>query len=85
MTQIYYIQHRGYCGNCLSWWRPNGQGYTLDLNQAWKVTPEEAKRICQSRPHEDIMWPAEMIDDVAARHVNSESLSLEMRRRAAGT
>lgn len=82
--ELYYIQNVGHCGNCLRWWNPDGKGYTLDLNKAWKVSREMAEQICRSRPNEDIPWPVHLIDDFAARHLNAESLPLEMRRKAAG-
>lgn len=72
--ELYYIQNKGSCGNCLRWWRVDGHGYTLDLNDAWRVTADKAKQICRSRPAEDIAHLASAIDAVAARHVNSEAL-----------
>lgn len=77
MSDLYYIQNTGFCGNCLKWWRENGHGYTLDLNDAWKVTKAEADRICKSRPKEDIPHLASKIDAIAARHVNIEALRKE--------
>ena len=41
---------RGYCGDCLLWWRVEGKGYTCDLDYAWKVTEEKAAAICRDRP-----------------------------------
>lgn len=79
---LYYIQNTGFRGNCLGWWKPEGHGYTLDLNKAWKVPFEKAKSICRSRPEEDIMWAAETIDSVAARHVNIETLRASLERAA---
>lgn len=72
--RMYYIQNIGFSGNCLKWWRPDGCGYTLDLNQAWKVPGDKAKEICRTRPKEDIARDAEQIDAIAARHVNAEAL-----------
>lgn len=40
---MYYIQYKGYCGNCLIWWKVDGKGYTSDLNKAWLLTEEEIK------------------------------------------
>jgi hypothetical protein len=71
---LYYIQNRGYCGNCLRWWTDGGHGYTSNLDEAWKVSKERAEEICRSRPDEDIPWPAEKVDAVAVRHVDSERL-----------
>jgi hypothetical protein len=76
----YYIQHRGFCGDCLLWWRIGRCGYTVDLNQALKVTEEEAANICRSRPNEDFMRLASMVDGASQRHVNSESLPEQWKR-----
>lgn len=74
MNELYYIQNTGFCGNCLKWWRVDGHGYTMDLDDAWKVNKEKADEICRSRPKEDIPWPVSVIDSVAQRHVNVERL-----------
>lgn len=73
-NELYYIQNTGYCGNCLKWWRVDGKGYTLNLKEAWKVTKAEAKKICKSRPKEDIMWSASLIEKAASLHVDCETL-----------
>ncbi len=73
--ELYYIQNKGYCGNCLIWWREGGHGYTCNLNEAWKLPKEEAERICKDRPAEDIPWPAGLIDGAADRHVTQGGLS----------
>jgi hypothetical protein len=70
---LFYIQNRGFCGNCLSWWRPDGNGYTCDLRDAWKVPYEEAKRICRMRQGMDVMWPASVVESHVVYHV-TESL-----------
>ena len=51
---LYYIQNRGFSGNCLFW---------------WKVTAEQAKRICRDRPEEDIPRLVEEMDQIAQLHV----------------
>ena len=66
---LYYIQNRGFSGNCLFWWKPDGHGYTADLKKAWKVTAEQAKRICRDRPEEDIPRLVEEMDQIAQLHV----------------
>lgn len=77
MSDLFYIQNKGFCGNCLRWWKTEGQGYTLDLDSAWKVTKAEAESICRSRPKEDIAWPVATIDAIAHRHVNAEKMRVE--------
>ena len=66
---LYYIQHKGYCGNCLFWWKPDGSGYTCNLDEAWKVTLEKAKEICRDRPSYDKHRAVTMVDAWAVRHV----------------
>lgn len=74
MEKLYYIQNTGYCGNFLKFWRPDGHGYTLDLNEAWLVSEEKAKAICRSRPTEDIPIPRELAEAASQRAVNVEIL-----------
>ena len=78
-TPLFYIQNKGFCGDCLKWWKPNGHGYTLDLDRAWQVDQEKAANICRNRPKQDIAWPCKLIDEIAARHVNSETLNAKLR------
>lgn len=82
--QLYYIQHVGYVGDSLLWWREHGHGYTSTLDEAWKVPKDKAKSICKDRPKQDIMWSVAEIDALAVRHVNSEHLRGDQRRKAAG-
>jgi len=36
--ELYYIQDtRTYTGNSVMWWRENGDGYTSNVDEAWKV------------------------------------------------
>lgn len=72
MSRLYYIQSRGYSGDCLLWWRENRCGYTMNLDEALKLPEQEARTLCAGRPDEDFAWPVEEIDQVAERHVNSE-------------
>jgi hypothetical protein len=78
--QLYYIQNRGYCGNCMSFWRMYGKGYTCDLDDAWKVPKEKAEEIVRSRPTVDTAWPVEQIDAAAQRHVSIEVLREQSRK-----
>jgi hypothetical protein len=68
MAGLYYIQSTGFVGDSLLWWRPDGKGYTTNLDQAWKVTREKAEEICKTRPEEDFMWPSDVVDSLASRH-----------------
>jgi hypothetical protein len=69
---LFYIQNKGFCGDCLLFWKENRCGYTTDLRKALKVSRDEADRICSSRIGEDIPWPVNQLDSVAEMHVNSE-------------
>ena len=82
--RLYYIQNKGYCGDCLKWWRANRQGYTLNLDDAGKYGESEALSICAVRRGQDVAWLVEDIDAVAARHVNSEGGFRELRNRRFG-
>lgn len=66
---MYYIQNKGYVGNCLLFWRPNRDGYTCDLDEAGKYSKEEADDICRTRPKEDIPHLVSLVDDHAVRHI----------------
>ena len=49
----YYIQDtRSYLGDAVMWWRPNGEGYTSDIDDAGEYEEAEAVRICRSRSTE---------------------------------
>lgn len=54
---FFYIQNVGFIGNTLKFWRPDGHGYTTNLDEAWKVSQQDAANICRSRPNEDIPLP----------------------------
>jgi len=82
---LYYIQSRGCVGNCALWWRAGGSGYTCDLKQAWKVTFQEAVRICRDRPQEDIPRPVELVDRLSEQHLDVQQLWRMDRKRAQQT
>ena len=50
----FYIQNVGTVGNCVRWWKPGGNGYTCNLDEAGLFTQEKAREYCASRPAEDI-------------------------------
>jgi len=69
----YYIQDtRTYCGNSVMWWRINGCGYTSNLDEAWKVTKEQAKN--RGIRKTDKLWPCEEIDAKSERHFDIQKL-----------
>lgn len=69
MTGLYYIQNKGFVGNCLIWWRKGGGGYTCNLDEAWQVTKEKADEICRVRKGEDVAHLVSLVDASAYRHV----------------
>lgn len=71
---LFYIQNVGFVGNCLKWWRTGGSGYTVDLNEAWKVTKEQADHICSSRPKEDFPWKCADVKLYAQSHLTEGGL-----------
>lgn len=66
---MFYIENTAHRGDCCLWWRAEGKGYTRDLDDAWKVDEERAKRICSNRPEQDVMRPAAEVDAKAIRHL----------------
>lgn len=74
-NRLFYIQDsRSYCGNSALWWRPNGGGYTTNLNEAWRVGRERAESICRCRDT-DKMWPCDQVDALAQTHFDSQNFT----------
>lgn len=74
IQDLYFIQDtRNYVGNSVMWWRPNGDGYTSDIDQAWKVTKEKAEQMHQNRPT-DVPWPCTPIEAKAQRNFDMQLL-----------
>lgn len=74
-TKFYIQDSRSFTGNSVMWWRPNGQGYTSNLDDAWKVEKTRAESICRCRST-DKMWPCEEIDAHATRQFDMQKLHL---------
>ena len=68
MSTLFYIENVRAGGDCCVWWRPEGKGYTRNLDEAWKVDEERAREICRSRPNEDFMRSAADVDAKAVKH-----------------
>ena len=74
---LFCIQNKkgsGCVGNSILFWRVDGCGYTVDLDEAWKVSKERADEICRSRPKEDFPVSYELLDSLAKRHVDIQAL-----------
>jgi hypothetical protein len=77
---LYYLQDsRSYVGNCPQWWCPDGRGYTTRLDEAWRMTKEQAEAQHRSRKT-DIPWPCAVIDPLRHPTVDMQ----DMRRKPAG-
>ena len=60
MPELFYVQDtRNYVGNCVLWWRTNGEGYTTNLTEAMKV---EASWVGRDT---DVLWPCDEIEKIA--------------------
>lgn len=66
---LYYIQNTLNQADCMLFWRPNGRGYTFNLDDAWKLPKDRALQICRNRPEQDIPRPAAEVEAQAVRHV----------------
>jgi hypothetical protein len=71
---LFYISNRQPVGNCVMWWKFDGQGYTCNLEQAWKVPESRALAICRHRPDMDKAHPVELVQQAARRHVDWQIL-----------
>ena len=70
---LFYIQDtRTIIGNCALWWKPEGAGYTCDLEHAGKYTVAMLTACCLRDT--DKAWPAEFVDPQAQRHVHTDGL-----------
>lgn len=72
-TADYYIQDAScYVGDFILWWRPNGSGYTCDVDKAGVY--KGADHAINRRPT-DIAWPVEHVQAFGiVRVVDSERL-----------
>jgi hypothetical protein len=64
----------GCVGNSSLFWRVDGCGYTVNLDEAWKVSAERAAEICRSRPEEDFPVSYAILESLARRHVDIQAL-----------
>jgi hypothetical protein len=64
--QQYYVmshgdEHTGYMDGCIVWWKPQGKGYTYDLNAAGLFT-EANKASGYPSPSHCVYIPKEIVD-----------------------
>lgn len=70
LEDLYYIQDtRSYVGNSLLWWAAGGRGYTTHLDEAGKLTLEQAMKQHEARGT-DLPWPVSQIDRLARQTVD---------------
>ncbi len=70
--QLYYIQFtgQGFVGNCMLLWRPNGNGYTTELDKAGLYTTDRLENLRDT----DQPWKQETLRAAAVLHVRGEGL-----------
>lgn len=72
--RTYFIQDtRSYTGNSVVWWAKDAHGYTSNLNDAWEVDEDEARRIERNRDT-DKAWPADVVRAAVTPHVDIQRL-----------
>jgi len=67
---LYYIQDtRQVCGNSAFWWKPDGHGYTCNIDEAWKVPAT-----WRGRTGVDVLRLCSDVDALAVRHFDTQLL-----------
>lgn len=78
--KLFYVQDsRQMVGNCMSWWCPDGRGYTSEIGKAGLYPLARIERMRDT----DIPWPKEIVEEAVVRHVRADrikrSVSLELK------
>jgi len=68
--RFYLLDSRSCVGNCALWWRPDGKGYTCELDQAGTFTLDEAR----SHRSTDVPVPVSVAQHSSVRHVRWDAL-----------
>jgi hypothetical protein len=69
--ELYYIQDtRQYVGNSVMFWRVDGNGYTTNPDEAWKVPLEKAL----GHRETDVPIPAALVERIKKYHVDMQDL-----------
>lgn len=75
-SEKFLIQYIGACGNEALWWRPEGAGYTTNVDEAGRFTEKRAKG--QQRERDlDRAWPENVVLRLSHRSVNVGRLTQE--------
>lgn len=73
---MYYLQdarHHAMVGNCPSFWRPDGNGYTTNLDEAARFTFEDAMQQHQRRKT-DLPWLCSEVDKLRRPTVDCQDM-----------
>lgn len=85
--ELFYVQDtRSYVGNCPTWFRDRGCGYTTRLDEAARFTLDQAASMHRSRKT-NLPWPCEVVDERQRPTVDIQHLgdtSQQEKRFAAG-
>jgi hypothetical protein len=68
-------------GNCASWWRPDGAGYTCNLDAAGTC---DGRRVLSMRDT-DVPWLKSYIRQHAVTHVRANTAALSLAQYLSGT
>lgn len=69
MKTDHLIMSKKHTNGIALWWRPEGKGYTNDLNAAGRFTQTEAE-LCETSSHgEDIAVPESVLPQLAVRMI----------------
>lgn len=69
--EIYHLTvNENDVGNCLLFYRKDGKGYTLDLEQAHEFTQEDAMHTVEKASDKYRMWKRSTLRAVAQKHVD---------------
>jgi len=67
----YYVEDsRRPVGNCMLWWRPEGKGYTTQIEEAGLYSAEQVKQMRSS----DVGWPEPFVRKHLVGHVRRDRL-----------
>lgn len=70
--ELFYIQDaRSNADGCVLWWRPNGGGYTVDLDDAGKYTRNQAFK---GKRETDVPVPCHVAEAITTRVVRLAKL-----------
>ena len=71
--ELFFIRDaRFVVGNCASWWRPLGTGYTCNIDEAWQVTRADAETY--GLRSTDQLLPVAAVLPLSVRHFDVQLL-----------